>query len=447
LTLSKYFLDKFLSDWHEPKKDQNVFEVIPENVVILKEAYSKFGPGFRDNSEFLEFQQLVNWATRFDKLSQPADRKDFLLLLIELGKRDVCDRYILWMTNNHRLEIRTCHTEIKKYCLRYLYCWNTLVIVNRVLPQNSRIDFSPLFMSQFEKTIEHKNFSLDNFYCTDAGFITKVQTRMRQEIGNIKECKNLCFLGSLVAVYGELSDLCAGLAYPREAKEFLAGFSLSNGPRRFALSSDMKAIIFSQLLKYIQDSSRPLAGSSSEVLHVWVKERLCNYALGLCSNDCQRKIIVKYAVKSESFISHLHWNLLNRHRIDRKLLSEYDDAEIQGCESFFIEIWKSIEDDGQEYLKECIPALSCLSRDLTHQDLIHYASSQWDRDKVLPVFREIVKTTEELFIPIIQLLAHIFFVDDFEVEIATNGYLGMFKLASLVTEEYSESPLVTRPRE
>jgi hypothetical protein len=61
VTLSKYYLEKFLSDWHKPKDDK--VEVIPEHVVLLKEAYSRLGPGFRDNPEFLEFQDFVTSDT------------------------------------------------------------------------------------------------------------------------------------------------------------------------------------------------------------------------------------------------------------------------------------------------------------------------------------------------------------------------------------------------
>jgi hypothetical protein len=53
----------------------------------------------------------------------------------------------------------------------------------------------------------------------------------------------------------------------------------------------------------------------------------------------------------------------------------------------------------------------------------------WKREDILPGYKTLLETLKDISLSKNQRTAHLFFVDDFQEEIETAGYLGIVELA------------------
>jgi hypothetical protein len=189
------------------------------------------------------------------------------------------------------------------------------------------------------------------------------------------------------------------------------------------LFEDVKHDILSGLSLCISDDTESSQDDS-------IKDKLLSYALRLANDEIVIEQFILKSYNCESFIVSFEREIFIYGGIKCKFLDPFDEEEIANYESRLIEVWHILGPKVQEYLKGFIPTLTCLSTCYTHDELVQYASQQWDRKNVMPVYRQILKLEcHTLTTATLRFLAHMFFVNDFASEIVTDGYLGMINLS------------------
>jgi hypothetical protein len=314
------------------------------------------------------------------------------------------------------LEARPFEDRVTKHFLKYssnpkIFCLVCELTVN----SQSR------FHSMFCVALERGDFLVAEYakFNKNPEFLQRVRKTIRRQLidKNSADKKFLGYLGILVALYGEPCDLDAGLEISRY--QFLESF-LQNFERfQFELSADQRFKIRAYLLKFDAETAPQV-------------NLLLSFVLRYDRDNVTENIIDLAADKSRAYFHfgcYLESLIYTKTPIYRQDISQYlSDARLKTYKKRLMEVWILLADDAKRALLDSDPSFNLVAVEPNDPKFVQAAQFLFKREVALGAFNRSL-IIEEACVAKCQLSAHWFFVDDFEQEIETAGYLGMLDLS------------------
>jgi hypothetical protein len=230
-------------------------------------------------------------------------------------------------------------------------------------------------------------------------------------------------LGRLVAYYGDQTEF--EFALNLNNHDLVSGLLMSetSWSPRIVMTESLKTLLIAKSLV----CARYYASNGRDSLELFDLHRSF-----LLQNNCQE--ILAIPVQYEMFKNKLIKSEFEILIHNKKPITKSQIALFLACGRFHKirdraqAVWSLFSEDAQEYLCEFFPLFNLLHRTI-HDPKFREAALDIVRKKDGSVALQALQKYGALSEIQVSLSAHWFFVDDFEKEIETEGYLGMFEIA------------------
>jgi hypothetical protein len=398
------------------------YGILPEHVKLLSKTHRQIGSAFwmKIFGDYFKYPNNSNFIHL-----RSTNRKFLLEFLIEVGDVKKSVGFFRWMSETHPLELRNFDIQIKELYLKNSNWADLFNNVRQVLSLKSQKAFDSLFCEKLEKGIlDVAGYAIDN---DDPVFLARMRKVIRRNLSDGDP--KLRQLGILVAFYGEPKDLDVALSLPGNPA-FLASFFKTFHHYKFEITGQQNISIIQNTQFYISPVVRPKDLSpqlgyilrqnpdKTELVDMIEGSVLKNSAFFYLEAELELLILRKNSDVDENDIS----------RIVKHVY--FGDVKHR-----FVEIWDTrLTDSAKKLLADSHQEFSLLYYSLNHPKFLRCAGMIFKREQAVLVIDRYQKTLEMCVGKVI-LLAQWFFVDNFEKEIATFGYLGFFEVADSIKTE------------
>jgi hypothetical protein len=364
------------------------------------------------------------------RLSRDVDYRDLsveeasylLSLLIEYNRLDVF--FLDWLDSECPLEVRKGEAEITAWCLRRKEGHLVVKVVREMLSKQSQQEFLPIFLDQLQAgRLLHGLYS---FGTDDAEFLVAVKEVIQKHLSRPFDCKSIEGLGGLVACYGDQSDLENGLKLKQP--EFVTGLLINEMNKILQeITPNISELILEKSKECVMaysSSNHPSGMRRYEWLDFHrtylFRNKIFDQAIIKSAENCNQESVIC----SEFELLIAKNNTINKKQISRYVKSRrFSELKIR-----FIQVWDKFAEEAKELICEIRPSFNSLHRPFSDPRFREAVLAIGNGNCALPAFQT-VKAYSNLCVTKVELTAHWFYVKQFEREIETGGYLGMFEVA------------------
>jgi hypothetical protein len=260
--------------------------------------------------------------------------------------------------------------------------------------------------------------------CANPEFLARIRYVIRSQLSNESECPLFDKIGLLVARYGEQCDLDNGIASEKSEK-FIIGFLKGFRHTKLLISDSIKLKIVSILKSYLTTCKKRY--------HMDEQAEF----------DLMRSFIIRFTNGDFDIESVSHIMSLGCFHLTKLEMRIFDipctDLKIyylgwKTCKHRVIEAWPNLSDTVRKSVRNLFwSEADVLSEDPKNTNYIYSMLRAWRREAFLPGYNTYL-TMKDSCTSKSQLTAHLFFVDDFDQEIETAGYLGIVELVFSVSK-------------
>jgi hypothetical protein len=354
------------------------------------------------------------------------DAKDFLLLLF----RHDCVQlnYLLWMFGEYPFELKRYEAEIKKWCLRQSSEPRVFLIVREVVSKESQDEFIPIMLNYLQRAeLRYLRFPIKT---ENREFLELVRQRINEFYEDPSRCKDPEGLGALVAYYGDKTDLETGLKIfsNLDRPQFVTGLILNplNDKLKLTPSLTQKILEHSRKCVFVYASNQY---SGRERYRRIDFHRSYLYRNNIIDEEImeERKLCEETWYASSKFEHLVATNMtINKEQLVFFLKS----GKFYELKKRVKDVWDRITEDAKESICQVSPYFNVLYRPLPDPRFRAAALNIIDPDLALPAFEATQAYSGILCTAKVELCAHWFFIGQFEKQIETGGYLGLFEVAS-----------------
>jgi hypothetical protein len=348
-------------------------------------------------------------------------------LLAQIIKYKALDFGILiWMSSEYPLELRPYEEEIKRYCSSHINERRVFQVIRENLSEKSQKEFLPYFVRVVERE------SLGNLFhpllTDDMGIILRIRDAIRKQFCNLSGYRHFTALGALVACYGEQNDLEAGLEVKNP--EFLTGFLMNQPNKNLHISPNL----LQRILEKSQQCALIYFNSESYYGRERYKKVDFHRAHLFRNNHFNEEIVktVRIAPNYDDGFTCSDFELLiaqNQTITENQVLPFLHSVRFLEIKNRFIDVWNKFTEEAKLVISETRPFFNVLYRPIQDSLFLDAFNTLGNKDYLLLAFKR-VQTDSFLCVNKVILTAHWFFIENFDTEIETGGYLGLFDVAS-----------------
>jgi hypothetical protein len=391
-----------------------------EKMRMMQKAIRKFG----DAILVCNYVKSYFTAEIYNPDLSVLERRFILNLLLETDIKDAMVNVMICMSERYPIELRFFEENFKGFCRKHpTFC---LKIATYCLTKQARAEF----LGQFCEALEREEFSIYWFpsISDDPVFLARVRKSIRDLLPRQQKPASVHWLGQFVARYGESCDLELGLTCV-SPDEFIYGFLKSFNYTKFHLAEPIIAQIMDLCKKCIllaacPGRQAPLRVDDSKI------EQYCSFVIRHAKDAAEIAAITEYVNKSAGYLLQLELKY-SKYGSGNISDTEFKYFSRFGWESIryrVIEMWPHLNEEGKRFLlKEC-PYCNIVADDPKNPEYIALMQKAWRKEDFLPGYQTYL-SLNAVCVAKVKLTAHLFFVDDFEREIETAGYLGMLDLS------------------
>jgi hypothetical protein len=371
--------------------------------------------------------------SRIDLKTIPEDRlwKEFLPLFLDWAYPSR-NNGLCWMADNHFMQLRKFESSIVEYCLRYQTEANGIYgVVRNCLSKQSQLQFQDSF---FDKIKSDFYIVEDSLFLEDKEFLQKMRTWINQQKPKTMPDHHRSQFGSIVALYGDEASVEVILTL--DMPDVLCEYLFSSYCQNITLLSATVRRILDKVAEGFKKQKNKLS-------------YICELVL-----DSMLAIMIRYG-----FTDHPLFEQVSDEKTDDCILS-YLENKIS-CNQTIDEVdisrflysskfeaakhrlsQATLTKEAKNIICQKYPYFNILCRDASHPEFVRAVLTVGRREKAGPAYKEYQKLTHISSLKA-QLAAHWFLVDDFDIEIETVGYHGMFELAKYSIEAFQLTGVAT----
>jgi hypothetical protein len=369
---------------------------------------------------------VASWFTGHQtpdiKLLSKADRHYVLKFLFDIGASNLVARFMLALSKQHRLDIRFFGDRIDHEFMRKFkplpdfFQFVTVCLSKKIQRR---------FVGDFCEALERGDFQSVEFDpgCNDdPQILNRIRAVIRKILSKPSGVTYKENIGQLVSRYGESSDLerIIGCQPP---DDFLYGFLKGFKHSEIQIPDSLKPQIISLLKAYITQHAR------RHYCDVPKLDLYCSFVIRLTKTEYDIRILTKKIDSSRFILTNIERAFLNLECQDIILQEDHWNES----KHRLIEGWPCLDKKIRTSILATSLNANILAENPTDPNYVRIMLNSWRREDILPGYKTFL-TLNDVCLEKFQLTAQLFFVEDFEEEIETAGYLGILDLALFVQE-------------
>jgi hypothetical protein len=392
---------------------------LPAHVKIIKEALT-----VNPNDRISDWLAGLTSREYFGNFSVE-DARDFLSLVVKYKRLNIS--FLNWICSEYPLELRSYEKEIKAWCLDNAKISGVIQIVRSTLTKKSQRDFLELFL----QNLEAGNKLLYTLECEDPEFLFRIRLLIDNNLSQASSSIQCEDLGALVASYGEQKDLEACLKKNSHCS-FVTGILVNPVNPKISITPKI---------------SQELLVKSKECLSHYLSKGLRRPQIF----DLHRAHLFRHNMIDEEIIKNRnYWSddwvicsefelLLARNQTinEQQILPFLNSGRFHELKERLVDVWENkLTEEAKELACTIRPYFNCLYRSVEDPRFREAVLNIGTKCLAKPAFLSF-ETLGKLCLTKAELSAHWFFVKDFEAEIETGGYLGIFDVARNAAQNFA----------
>jgi hypothetical protein len=394
------------------------------HVRALKLACSSVKPGSSKAYFLTGYAQRLGGSKNFEGLKR-ADAIDLAAILIQTKTIYYGDNFFRWMSIEHLPALRLLFgRDIEKFCLERNDCDSDIFYhVRDSLNKHSQGKFAKSFCALIEKYA-----SKAVKYCfpiEDPKYLSRIRQVIRKIIADSdNNHENLEHLGTLVAHYGEQQDIeaCLKLSRSDQIIGLVCAYKIN---KSIKVTAEIQASMEKRAVECLcygiikkENPPRTLDGIFAYCLQFNLVEEIESVRF-LCK------------LREEVFFrSDFELLVKKKKEIHKNQISYFmDSPKFPEIRYRLREVWNQLTQEAKDCVSSRYSYFNILNRPVMDPEFKEAVLSIGRRDEIMPAF-EAIQAFAGICLTKVELTAHWFYVDDFELEIETGGYLGCIETAS-----------------
>jgi hypothetical protein len=362
---------------------------------------------------------------RFSKEIKRSDAGDLLRIFIEMGALHSCPRFMNWISLEHLSELQLFDQFIKDDCIIRSHTPEVFRIARDALTKKSRAEIAPIFCDYLERGfMEVCKYSFE-FNVPDC--LSRVRKVIKKEIANYCYHRDLEFLGILIAFYGEQEDLEACLKLGRP--DYITGLIMNPINPNIKLTSDVQNKIKEKRMDCLIFSCRRHMFDKSFDKSLDIIQAHC-----LRTKDARNYLLERHKIESDLgadlfFCSDFEYLVQRTTEISKSQIFRFLNCpRFPEIKHRLREIWEQLSQEAKDLVSETHSYFNIFNHPVTDSRFKEAALSLARKQDIMPALKAI-NAFDALCETKVALTAHWFYVDEFELEIGTAGYLGLVEVA------------------